>query len=347
MEKQNRSVYKKIFWMLFSALLAGVTVWTILKQSRSLSIEQLFNVIINGKKLYLIISIVCAAAYVVLEGVAICSILKGISYKRSLRKGLLYSTSDVYFSAITPSATGGQPASAYFMHRDGIPAGVVSATLILNLMMYTAAIVFLGIIAVIMHPGFFRDFETLSRVLIVIGFVVLTGLTIFFFMVLKKSDNVFAFIKKIVMYLCKKKVIHNSEHALSKIEGMHKDYKSCARLFAGKNGILRKAFVWNVLQRASQIAVPMFMHLCTGGNSRDSITLFAKQCLITIGYNFVPIPGAMGVADYLMIDGFSNIMTHEAALQLDMLSRGITFYFCVTISGLVTLGGYLWTKKKR
>jgi uncharacterized protein (TIRG00374 family) len=347
MEKQDRSVYKKIFWMLFSTLLAVVTVWAILKQSRSLSVEQLFNVMIDGKKPYLIISIICAAAYVVFEGVAICSILKGISYKRSLRKGLLYSTSDVYFSAITPSATGGQPASAYFMHRDGIPTGVVSATLILNLMMYTAAIVFLGIIAVILHPGFFRDFETPSRVLIVIGFIVLTGLTIFFFMVLKKGDSVFSFVRSIVDFLCRKKIIHNSEHALGKISETHKDYKNCAKLFAGKGDILIKAFIFNVLQRASQIAVPMFMHLCLGGNNRDSITLFAKQCLITIGYNFVPVPGAMGVADYLMIDGFSNIMTHEAALQLDMLSRGITFYFCVTISGLVTLGGYLWTKKKR
>ncbi|MFR2128888.1 MAG: hypothetical protein ACLS4M_06675 [Eubacterium ventriosum] len=41
-------------------------------------------------------------------------------YKRPFRKCLVYSSSDIYFSAITPSATGGQPASAYFMMKDKV-----------------------------------------------------------------------------------------------------------------------------------------------------------------------------------------------------------------------------------
>ena len=63
--------------------------------------------------------------------------------------------------------------------------------------------------------------------------------------------------------------------------------------------------------------------------------------MITIGYNFVPVPGAMGIADYLMVDGFSGIMSRDAAFELEMLSRGLTFYICVSISGVITLIGYL------
>ena len=347
MAKKERSNFKKIFWMLFSILLAVLTVWAIFRESRSLSLPRLFEVVAGGNKLYLTISILCATGYVVFEAVAICSILKGINYKRSIREGILYSTSDVYFSAITPSATGGQPASAYFMHEDGIPAGVVSATLILNLMMYTAAIGFLGIVAIILNPDFFREFGQAPRILIMVGFVVLILLILFFFTLLKDSDKLFDLIKRIVLFFQKKSRHFEGEQLLEKIEKAHKDYGNCAKMFAGRNDILLKAFLWNVIQRASQIAIPMFMHLCLGGNSRDSITLFSKQCLITIGYNFVPIPGAMGIADYMMIDGFSNIMTHEAALLLDMVSRAVSFYICVTISGLITLGGYLWKKRER
>ena len=69
--------------------------------------------------------------------------------------------------------------------------------------------------------------------------------------------------------------------------------------------------------------------------------LFSKQCLITIGYNYVPIPGALGIADYLMIDGFSSVMPEGLAYELDMISRGLTFYICVALSGIITLIGYL------
>ena len=107
-----------------------------------------------------------------------------------------------------------------------------------------------------------------------------------------------------------------------------------------------KAFFWNVVQRSCQIVVPSLVYIALGGQRHQSILLFFKQCLITIGYNFVPIPGAMGIADYLMIDGFSSFMTKNAAFELDMISRGITFYICVTISGLVTLIGYMKGKKR-
>lgn len=347
MLKKERTNFKKIFWMLFSVALSVLTVWAILRESRSLSLPKLYTIVAGGNKLYLIISVLCAAGFVVFEAVAICSILRGIGYKTKPFDGLLYSTSDVYFSAITPSATGGQPASAYFMHEDKIPTGVVSATLILNLMMYTAAIGFLGIIAIILNPVFFKEFDRIPRILIMLGFVALIGLIAVFFTLLKDSDKLFTLIKRIVVFFQNKNIGHNWERSLEKLEKVHKDYKNCATTFAGRNDILIKAFIWNVLQRASQIAIPMFMHLCLGGLRKDAVTLFSKQCLITIGYNFVPIPGAMGIADYLMIDGFSKIMTHETALLLDMVSRAVSFYICVTISGLITLGGYLWKKRKR
>ena len=63
--------------------------------------------------------------------------------------------------------------------------------------------------------------------------------------------------------------------------------------------------------------------------------------------SFFPIPGAMGVADYLMLDGFTAITGREAAFELEMLSRAITFYICVAVSGIITLAGYLIKRRKK
>ena len=101
---------KKLFWSLFSLALAALSVWAVLSQSRKWSLGSMVESLANAKLGFLAAAIVCTALFVLLEAVAIRTLLKGIGYPQSLGHSLLYSTSDIYFSAITPSATGGQPA---------------------------------------------------------------------------------------------------------------------------------------------------------------------------------------------------------------------------------------------
>ena len=66
--------------------------------------------------------------------------MPGAGLLPGLVRGVLYSAADIYFSAITPSATGGQPASALLMVGDGIPTAVTTVVLLLNLAMYNLSI---------------------------------------------------------------------------------------------------------------------------------------------------------------------------------------------------------------
>ena len=115
-----------------------------------------------------------------------------------------------------------------------------------------------------------------------------------------------------------------------------------------KSGVFLRALLWNLLQRALQLAVPMCIYLALGGQLRHAGVLFASQCLVVMGYAPVPIPGAMGVADYLMVDAFSTLgfILVEDAIRLEMLSRGLMFYLCVAASGLFTLLGDSLRRKR-
>lgn len=108
---------KKIFWAVFSMALAVFTIWMVYKRSEGLSVKDIIAAASGANKIWFGLAIIASALFIWFEGVAILSILKGAGYKKSRFQGLIYSTSDIYFSAITPSATGGQPASAYFMMR--------------------------------------------------------------------------------------------------------------------------------------------------------------------------------------------------------------------------------------
>ena len=186
---------KKIFWAVFSMALAVFTIWMVYKSSEGLSVKDIIAAAARADKVWFGLAILASLLFIWFEGVAICSILKGAGYRRKSTQGLIYSTSDIYFSAITPSATG------------GIPGGVVTATLILNLMMYTVSIVVLGICAIIIQPKVFFGFSTLSKTLIICGFTALTVLASAFMLILRKGDKFFDLLARFLTFLHKKKMI--------------------------------------------------------------------------------------------------------------------------------------------
>ena len=60
----------------------------------------------------------------------------------------------------------------------------------------------------------------------------------------------------------------------------------------------------------------------------------------------MPIPGGMGVADYLMLDGYQQLFGKDAAFLLEMLSRSLSFYMCVLTGGLTVLIAYLRLRRR-
>ena len=339
---------KKLFWSLFSVLLAGLSIWAVLSQSRKWSLGGIVESLKSADPFWLATAVLFTLLFVLLEGVALSVLLKGIGYRLPYRTNLLFSTSDIYFSAITPSATGGQPASAFFMIRDGVPAGAATVTLLVNLILYTLSLLILGVGSVLFHPELFFGLRMLSRVLIVIGVVIQVGLIVVFFLLLGKGPTVFNLLRRFVCFLHKKKLIFRLKNRLRRLDSAQAEYETCARVMKGKGRVFMQALLWNVLQRAAQLAVPMCIYLALGGRTENAGLLFASQCLVVLGYAPVPIPGAMGVADFLMVNAFSclGFILVEDAIRLEMLSRGLSFYVCVALSGIVTLIGYTLIRKK-
>ena len=88
------------------------------------------------------------------------------------------------------------------------------------------------------------------------------------------------------------------------MEAALKDYANCVELIFHKKRVLWKAFLLNLLQRMSQIMVTLFTFFAIHGDLSKIWELFATQIYVVLGSNCVPIPGAIGVADYLMLSGY-------------------------------------------
>ena len=334
---------KELFWTIVTLILSILTMYICFYRS-SLSFPEFVETVRHANLLWLIPAVLCMFGFIWFEGNSLTAITRSMGYPVQHRKGFIYASADIYFSSITPSATGGQPASAYFMYIDGLPAEVVTAALILNLTMYTLAIITLGLLSVIFFPGIFFQFPLSCKVMILFGIFSMVLLTLSFIILLKKK-SVLLKISCVIFYLLRK---FHFKALSAKLEtrfnaGMEK-YNLVVEQISGKTGLLSKIYFMNLLQRTSQILVPVFVYFALHGNWSDWLLIFIIQCYVVVGSNFLPMPGAVGISEYIMFFGYSMLMDSDSAVGLAVASRGISFYTCSIVSLVTVIIGYIFIR---
>ncbi len=336
---------KQWLFMLLFVVIAAFSVWAVMSQEFSLSDFTAY--VQHASVPWLIVALLSMLGFILFEAFALLVLCRALGYRQSLWRGYIYSASDIYFSAITPSATGGQPASAYFMIKDGMNGMMVTAILIANLCMYTLAIIVIGIVCFALRFDIFLQYSMPSKILIIFGFLAQIGLLIFFFMVLKHERLLHRICSAVLRFLCKLRILKKQEEKQEKLDAYMEKYRRHSKLITEHPKAMFGCFVFNLLQRVSQIAVTMFVYAATTGKGfLEAIELWFWQGYVVLGTNCVPIPGAMGVSDYMMLDGFQNIMEKSQAVNLELLSRSFSFYSCVIICGISVLIQYFAVKKR-
>ncbi len=337
---------KNKIWSVVALVLAALSVWTVMQQARDYSFKDLKNYFVNANPLWIVMALVCMACFIIFEGLAILCVMKAFGHPRAFHKGVIYSAADIYFSAITPSATGGQPACAFFMMADGVPAAVSAIVLLLNLVMYTISIMTIGIVAVILRPNLFIHFEMPSKILIVIGYLVLGTLTVFIILLIKREDWVHGIGTFFIRILSHIKIIKNIPKFEKKLDRITNEYRDCAEMINGQHRMLIKCFLFNFLQRALQICVSVMVFLAGGGELSKAVDIWTTHAFSVIGSTCIPVPGAIGVIDFLLIDGMSDLMSDQDAISLELASRGISFYVCVIAClVIVAVGNFALNKR--
>ena len=331
---------KKVLWALFTLFLSLLTIYALFYNG-GLSFSELWINIKESAHFWLLPAALCMLAFIYFEGRSLVLILRTLGYPAKKRRGFLYAAADIYFSSITPSATGGQPASAYFMYKDGVTAIEVTVSLLLNLTMYTLALVTLGLFSIIFFPGFFLDFNTASRVMILIGIFIMILMTVLFILLLKHQRLILKIGNLIITILRKLRFKNLAEKFNKKLNTAIDNYNECVITLAGKKTLLVKTYLLNLLQRASQILVTVFSFYALHGNLKDGLKIFALQTYVVLGSNFIPVPGAVGISEFIMYFAYMMFFNEEAACSLAILSRGISFYTCSFISIITVILGYI------
>lgn len=351
----DKSKKRTVIWAVLFVFLAAGSVAAVTTASKSFSANRFFGLLDGAAPQFIVFAFLAMLGFVLFEGLAIRTIVRSFGQRCTIRKSVVFSASDIYFSAITPSATGGQPACAYFMIKNGIPASCTTASLVFNLALYTVAGLLIGLVTVIVAPNVYLHFRPIARVLILLGSLILITITTFFILALTKISWIDAAGEFLIKVGTKLRVIRDPERWKEKLRNGLVDYRSYVSMIPERRSAMAKALGFNMLQRLCQLSVTMFMYIAIRinmpGAERSAVfinglELLGAQCLISIGSNFIPIPGAMGVTDLMMLDGFRPLMSEADAAALELMARSVSFYSCVLLCMVIVASAVIIMRRK-
>jgi uncharacterized protein (TIRG00374 family) len=215
----EKKLKTKFLWTIVFLAIAALTVFAIVSQ-KDFSIKNFTKFMSSLNPWWVLAAVISMLSFIVFEALALMTIIKSFGIKTRFYDGISYSAGDIYFSAITPSSTGGQPASAYFMMKDGISGSVTAVALIVNLIMYSFSIIVIGVISVIVEPWVFFGLPAACKVLVVFGSACLVLLAVIFILIIFKSEFLHKLGDGVLNLLAKIHLVRHLDKKKQKFSGM-------------------------------------------------------------------------------------------------------------------------------
>lgn len=331
-----------------SVLLAliGVTFYVILNNSDGFSIDSIKKFVADIQWPFLVGAFICMILNIGFKGMSIGMLSRTLGYHKSPLQNYSYASADIYFSAITPSATGGQPASAYYMVKDGIPISHTTAILSINLLMYTASLIVLAMITFILRPWLFVNIDSwIVKACIVIGLLVQLLFLSIYVMIMVSEKLVMRIARWLVNIASVVRIIKDRQEYIDRIDASVIRFKKSISLLAHNKKAFISSFLLNFAERIIYLSIGVLVFYGAlynipelAGTQINVIDIYALEAFCWFAAYCVPLPGAVGASEAIFNNVFSMVISNSVLLSATMVTtRGINFYISFMFAGLVTL----------
>ncbi len=351
MKKKKGKNYKKIFNVFFVILCFVLTIYYVFHG------EDLASIITYMKKAkasYWVLGVFLVIAFIISESYIIYYLLNTLKHKTKFTHCCLYSFVGFFFSCITPSASGGQPAQAVFMRKDNIPIPVSTVVLLLVTISYKTILLVYGAFVLIFKPFVIMHYLKPAMYWVRLG-MALNLVVVGFMLVLTLKPRITeAIVLGLFNLLSKVFKSAKIEKYRDKTENAMENFVTKSRFLVTHKKLMLKVFGMTFIQRTFLFLITYYV--CLSFNARD-IGVFDVTVLqgnISVAADMLPLPGGMGITEYLFISVFTPVVGKDLTVPVMIVSRGLSYYTQLLISALMTGVAYIkfygfsfWKEEKR
>ena len=317
-------------------VLLAWTVHTILAEQTP---GQLAAALLSADWRVLLLGLPLMALFLCCEAKATHSILRTLGCPQPFRRCVYYSCTGFFFSTITPSSTGGQPAQVLAMSRDGTPAASGTLDMLLVTIGYNTAAMGWGVFAL------FTAGDLTERLGGRVGLLLGMGLAIF--ALLDAAMFLFLFLPgpaKKLLHGCialAARVYPALDRAalVEKADGHLAEYRRGADVIRRAPGLLAKVVGLSALQLACSYAMPYVVYRAFGLSGFSLWEVMALQALCAIAVGYLPLPGSAGAAENVFLRGFLLVYGEALVAPAMILSRTLNCYLVLIATGITLAAG--------
>lgn len=335
---------KMMFQIALLLALMGITFYLLL---RDRNITMIWASVLAAKKGYILLAVVSMLLYIFCGGWCIRVLLRGMGQSMSIWRCFKYSFVEFYFSALTPSSTGGQPMQLVYMKQDGYSISDSSVILLAVTALYKIAFLMLTLFFFLINWQMMAEKIFEMRFLFTLGLVLNVALIIGLCFLLFSKRLIFFLSTGVLKLLGKLHLVKDAERHVFSLARKSIQYRRCAGFMKAHPFVVLRTFLVLTLQRLSLLIVPYLVYRSFGMRQYGVTQLLAIQLLLAMCVEMLPLPGAVGISEKAFLILFGPVFGNRLLTSAVLLSRGISFYLMVLFSGIMISGVQLSAMFKR
>ncbi|WP_129723233.1 lysylphosphatidylglycerol synthase transmembrane domain-containing protein [Xylanivirga thermophila] len=260
----------------------------------------------------------------------------GVTYEpKSFMKCLKIAMIGQYYSAVTPFASGGQPAQIYYMTKAGIPAGYGSSALMIKFLVYQAVLSIYSLVAFCVMGRFMHHYSTVLFWISLVGFLINAGAIVLIYFLASNKGIVKKIIFKIIDWLHKIKVVKDVEDTRTRLMSHVNDFHSSLDLIKGDGKALFIMLMATALQLTFLFSITYFIYRGFGLNGDRWIKIIFLQSFLYLAVCYFPTPGAAGASEGGFYIFYQLVFPKKFIFLAMFFWRIISYYLNIVVGAVV------------
>ena len=277
---------------------------------------------------------ICVVAFIWGESIIIYYMMRTLKIRLKKWTCFLFSSVGFFFSCITPSASGGQPAQIYYMKKEKIPIPVSTLVLMIVTITYKLVLVVVGLWLVLFGQGFIHKYLWSIRHIFYLG----TALNVF---------CVTAMLVLVFHPRLAREILVKGMALLEKLNASMDQYRDTAVFLKEHKQVIVNVFAITMFQRFALFTATWFVYKAFGLGGVKAVAVITLQAVIAVSVDMLPLPGGMGISEKLFAMIFIPVFGKRLLLPGMILSRGIGYYTELGLSALLTIVANFTIGRKR
>ncbi len=326
MRKLSRQTWGKVLNALF---IVGTFAVVVFFAFRSGDISQIGQALGSVNPWWLIGALGCFVVHAFLEGMSVHVFFRFQGIKAPLGTSVLVGLIGMYYSAITPAATGGQPMQVYAFKSRGIPPGIATSALAVKFFCWQSALLIMGGVLWLIFPNVVSSALQKGVWVLTVGFFANSVAVLLVILLAVSRNTVRAILIFFVKLAHKVRIVKDVARTSSKWDAALMDFHASVDLLTRHPFQFLVLFLMSALQVSALMSAVYFVYRGFGLSSAPYMHLLTIQLMLHIAASFTPLPGASGAQEGGFYLFFGNFFPSDIIFAALLIWRFATYYAAI------------------